>query len=201
MIKNDYIMTSSERIQDTLNGTTNSNEKQHKAIQLSKQLDEVVVGKHKVNKLSNPIRPLAQRYVDSITENSSLSPAKKAVLRSYLDTYVSKILWYMKVDKKEQATNTDAAAGEKKSLKRKRPDLPPPKKHKTILTQLLSPKKLRSKKEIRKKTTKSIPIKNLNSPPLLLRQNKKTVIKRRSQNKKVCSEKRRRTSKEAMKED
>ena len=102
MIKNDYIMTSSERIQDTLNGTTNSNEKQHKAIQLSKQLDEVVVGKHKVNKLSNPIRPLAQRYVDSITKNSSLSAAKKAVLRSYLDTYVSKIPWYMKADKKEQ---------------------------------------------------------------------------------------------------
>ena len=67
MIKNDYIMTSSERIQDTLNGTTNSNEKQHKAIQLSKQLDEVVVGKHNVIKLSNPIRPLVQRYVDSIT--------------------------------------------------------------------------------------------------------------------------------------
>ena len=73
-------MTSSERIQDALNGTTNSNEKQCKAIQLSKQLDEVVVGKHKVNKLSNPIRPLVQCYVDSITKNSSLSPAKKAVL-------------------------------------------------------------------------------------------------------------------------
>ena len=80
MIKNDYIMTSSERMQDTLNGTTNSNKKQRKAIQLSKQLDEVVAGKHKVNKLSNPIRPLVQRYVDSITKNSSLSPAKKAVL-------------------------------------------------------------------------------------------------------------------------
>ena len=156
MIKNDYIMTSSERIQDALNSTTNSNEKQRKAIQLSKQLDEVVASKHKVNKLSNLIRPLAQRYVDSITKNSSLSPAKKAVLRSYLDTYVSKIPWYMKADKKEQATNT---AGEKKSLKRKQSDLPPPKKHKTILTQLLSPKKLRSKKEIRKKMTKSIPIK------------------------------------------
>ena len=117
MIKNDYIMTSSERIQDTLNGTTNSNKKQCKAIQLSKQLDEVVVSKHKVNKLSNAIRPLAQRYVHSITKNSSLSPVKKAVLRSYLDTYVSKIPWYMKADKKEQATNTDAVAGEKKSLK------------------------------------------------------------------------------------
>ena len=49
----------------------------------------------------------------------------------------------MKADKKEQATNTDAVAGEKKSLKRKQLDLSPPKKHKTILTQLLSPKKLR----------------------------------------------------------
>ena len=56
MIKNDYIMTSSERIQDTLNGTTNSNEKQRKAIQLSKQLDEVVAGKHKVNKLTHSLR-------------------------------------------------------------------------------------------------------------------------------------------------
>ena len=105
MIKNDHIMTNSERIQDALNGITNSNEKHRKAVQLSKQLDEVVAGKHKVNKLSNPIRPLVQCYVDSITENSSLSPAKKAVLRSYLDTYVSKIPWYMKADKKEQATN------------------------------------------------------------------------------------------------
>ena len=78
MIKNDYIMTSSERIQDTLNSTTNSNEKQRKAIQLSKQLDEVVAGKHKVNKLSNPIRSLAQRYVDSITKKQFIVSSEES---------------------------------------------------------------------------------------------------------------------------
>ena len=99
MIRNDYIVTSSDRIQDELNNDNNKpQERQCKSIQLSKQLDEVVAGKQKLKRLSNPIRPIAQCYIDIITRDSSLSPAHRQVFRSYLNTYINKIPFYLRGD-------------------------------------------------------------------------------------------------------
>ena len=101
MIHNDYIVTSSDHIQDELNNNDNkqSQEQQRKSIQLSKQLDEVIVGKQIIKRLSNPIRPIAQCYVDIITRDSSLSPAHRQVfcsyLNTYLNTYIDKIPFYL----------------------------------------------------------------------------------------------------------
>ena len=48
MIKNDYILTSSDRIQNTLDEALgDAQERQCKNIQMSKQLDEVIVGKQR----------------------------------------------------------------------------------------------------------------------------------------------------------
>ena len=102
MIRNAYIVTSSDRIQDELNNNDKRpKERQRKSIQLSKQLDEVVVGKQKLKSLSDPIRPIAQRYVDIITRDSSLSPAHRQVFHSYLNTYIDKIPFYYEVSTKK----------------------------------------------------------------------------------------------------
>ena len=142
MIKNDCILTSSDRIQNALNEAPGgAQEHQRKNIQMSKQLDEVIAGKQRPKGLTNPVRPLAQRYVDSITRNSSLSPVKRRLLHSYLSTYVKRIPWYMKDSStKNIETTTDDLP--KSWLKRKRQDKVDsrPSKHKTLLTRLLSPK-------------------------------------------------------------
>ena len=139
MIKNDYILTSLDRIQNALDEAPGgAQERQCKNIQMSKQLDEVIAGKQGPKQLTNPVRPLAQRYIDSITRNSSLSPVKRHLLHSYLSTYVKHIPWYMKDSStKNIETTTDDLP--KSWLKRKKQDSHPS-KHKTLLTRLLSPK-------------------------------------------------------------
>ena len=119
MIRNDYIVTSSDRIQDELNNNDKRpQERQCKSIQLSKQLDEVVAGKQKLKSLSNPIRPIAQRYVDIITRDSSLSPAHRQVFHSYLNTHIDKIPFYLRGINKEKSTNTGAPqSGNRSNLK------------------------------------------------------------------------------------
>ena len=75
MIKNDYILTSLDRIQKTLDEAPGgAQERQRRNIQMSKQLDEVIAVKQRPKRLTNHVRPLAQRCIDSITRNSSLSP-------------------------------------------------------------------------------------------------------------------------------
>ena len=66
MVKNDYIMTSSKQIEDTINDTPNNSERQRMNVQMVKQLDNVISGKQKPQKLSNPIRFLAQQYINGI---------------------------------------------------------------------------------------------------------------------------------------
>ena len=122
MIQNDYILTGSQCIQDVLNEESNNEEIQRKNMQMSKQLDEVVSGKQKLKWLSNPLRPIAQRYVDKLT--LSLPFAQRQVFRSYLNTYVNRIPFYMK-DKSsssDKATSTPQAAQTNSSKKRKRDD-------------------------------------------------------------------------------
>ena len=90
-----------------LNEESNNEEKQGKNMQMSKQLDEVVSGKQKLKRLSNPLRPIA-RYVDKLT--LSLPFAQRQVFRSYLNTYVNRIPFYMKDSSSDKATSTPQAA-------------------------------------------------------------------------------------------
>ena len=117
MIQNDYILTGSQRIQDVLNEESNNEERQRKHMQMSKQLDEVVSGKQKLK--SNPLRPIAQRYVDKLT--LSLPFAQRQVFRSYLNTYVNRIPFYMK-DRSSSDKATSTPAQTNSSRKRKRDD-------------------------------------------------------------------------------
>ena len=86
---------------------------------MSKQLDEVVSGKQKLKRLSNPLRPIAQRYVDKLT--LSLPFAQRRVFRSYLNTYVNRIPFYMK-DRSSSDKATSTPAQTSSSRKRKRDD-------------------------------------------------------------------------------
>ena len=151
MIKNDYILTSSDRIQNALDEAPGgAQERQRKNIQMSKQLDKVIAGKQRPKRLTSPVRPLAQCYVDSITRNSSFSPIKRRLLHLYLSTYVKRIPCYMKDSSTKNIETTTDDLPKSWLLKRKRQDSRPS-KHKTLLTRLLSPKKLRSKTEIKVK--------------------------------------------------
>ena len=51
MIKNDYITTSGDRMEQDLQNANNQPERQRRSIQMIKQLDEVVSGKYKPKKL------------------------------------------------------------------------------------------------------------------------------------------------------
>ena len=128
---------------------------------MAKQLEEVIPGKQRAIRLVNPVRPLAQCYVDSITRDALLSLVKRRLLHSYLSTYVKCIPWYMKDSSTKQniETTTDDLPKDNSWLKRKRQDKADsrPSKHKMLLTRLLSPKKLRSKTEI--KVKKKVPLK------------------------------------------
>ena len=153
MIQNDYILTGSQRIQDVLNEESNNEERQRKNMQMSKQLDEVMSGKQKLKRLSNPLRPIAQRYVDKLT--LSLPFTQRQVFRSYLNTYVNRIPFYMK-DRSSSDKATSTPAQTNSSRKRKRDDGGVKQRRpQTILTKLLSPTKLRSKKELKKKIVSS----------------------------------------------
>ena len=68
-IKNDYILTAQEQKNSYITDKDTPEECQCKSIQHSKQLDEVVLGKQKLNKLSNPYRPVAQCYVEQLTKS------------------------------------------------------------------------------------------------------------------------------------
>ena len=141
MIKNDYILTAQERKNSHITDKDTPEECQRKSIQHSKQLDEVVSGKQKLNKLSNPYRPVAQRYVEQLTK--SLPLAQRQVFRSYLRPYLDRIPFYLetKGNSNDKSTMTNIKAGTMtattKSLKRPRNEL----------VSLLSPSKTRSKKQ------------------------------------------------------
>ena len=73
MIKNDYILTAQERKNSCITDKDTPEECQQKSIQHSEQLDEVVSGKQKLNKLSNTYRPLAQCYTEQLTNSLPLA--------------------------------------------------------------------------------------------------------------------------------
>ena len=72
-------MTGSNGIEGELNNkATTKSERQRLNLQMTKQLDNVVSGKQKPVKLSNPTCFLAQEYIDSIVNESSMSSKKDA---------------------------------------------------------------------------------------------------------------------------
>ena len=107
-----------------------------------KQLDEVVSGKYKPKKLSNPVRFLAQKYVDNIARESTLAPEKRRLLHTHLYQFTKKIPWYMK-DNKPVVENTKDDVKLQTSMKKMKS------LNKKLLTQVLSPRKLRSKTELK----------------------------------------------------
>ena len=141
MIKNDYILTAQEQKNSHITDKDTPEECQQKSIQHSKQLNEVVSWKQKLNKLSNPYRPVAQRYVEQLTK--SLPLAQRQVFWSYLRPYLDRIPFYLetKGNNNNKSTMTTTKAGTTtattKSLKRPRNEL----------VSLLSPSKTRSKKQ------------------------------------------------------
>ena len=135
MIKNDYILTAQERKNITDKDTPE--ERQRKSIQHSKQLDEVVSGKQKLNKLSNPYRPAAQRYIEQLTK--SLPVAQRQVFRSYLRPYLDRIPFYLATKGNDKSTTTEEAGSTTTTKSQKRLG--------NELVSLLSPSKTRSKKQ------------------------------------------------------
>ena len=135
---NDYILTAQEWKNSHITDKDTPEECQRKSIQHSKQLDEVVSGKQKLNKLSNPYRPIAQRYVEQLTK--SLPLAQRQVFRSYLRPYLDRIPFYLETKgNNDKSTMTTTKAGTMttttKSLKRPWNEL----------VSLLSPSKTHSK--------------------------------------------------------
>ena len=110
MIRNDYILTAQERKNSHITDKDTPEERQGKSIQHSKQLDEVVSGKQKLNKLSKPYRPVAQCYVEQLTK--SLPLAQRQVFRSYLRPYLDRIPFYLETKgNNDKSTMTTTKAG------------------------------------------------------------------------------------------
>ena len=107
-----------------------------------KTVRQSLVWKIQTKKLWNPVRFLAQKYIDIIARESTLAPEKRRLLHTHLYQFMKKYPGYMK-DNKPIIENTkdnikmQTSMKKTKSLNRK------------LLTQLLSPRKLRSKTELK----------------------------------------------------
>ena len=119
MIKNNYITTSGNRMEQDLQDINDQPELPRQSIQMIKQLDEVVSGKYKPKKLSNTVRFLAQKYVDDIARESTLAPEKRRLLHTHLYQFTKKIPWYMK-DNEPVAENTKDNVKLQTSMKKQR---------------------------------------------------------------------------------
>ena len=107
MLKNNYITTGSNHIESELNKAMTESERQRLNLQMTRQLDNVVSGKQKPVKLSNPIHFLAQENVNSIVNESSMSPERRHLLYAHLQQFAKHIPWYMKDHVVSMMTQTD----------------------------------------------------------------------------------------------
>ena len=89
------------------------------------------VWKIQTKKLLNPVRFLAQKYVDNITRESTLAPEKRRLLHTHLYQFTKKIPWYMK-DNKPIVENTKDDVKLQTSMKKTKS------LNKKLLTQLLN---------------------------------------------------------------
>ena len=78
MIKNDYILTHSQRTQEKLNSMANKDfaTRRREFLHRQKQLADVISGRHRPIPLSNPMRFLAEQHLENIARNSTASPGK-----------------------------------------------------------------------------------------------------------------------------
>ena len=60
-------------------------------VQMAKQLDNVNSSQQKPQKLPNPIRFLAQQYVNRIAQDASVSPPKHHLLHTHLSQFKKNI--------------------------------------------------------------------------------------------------------------
>ena len=106
MVKNDYILTNPERIQNNLDNLPNGDYEMKKQANLCmhKQLNEVISGKQNKIPLSNPMRLLAQDFIDDIANDSTVSPEKRKLLHTHLAKYLQQIPLYLK--KKQNPSKT-----------------------------------------------------------------------------------------------
>ena len=104
MIKNDYITTGAQRIEEELEKVLDSKKRTQLNLQMTKQLDSVISGKQKPITLSNPIH-----FVNGIIKDSSVSPEKRRLLYSHLSHYVDVFKETFSFDEhasRRQATST-----------------------------------------------------------------------------------------------
>ena len=105
----------------------------------------MVSGKHKLKKLSNPLRPVAQQYVNDLTWNLPL--VQRQAFRLYLQLYLDKIPFYLKNtannDKSTATDDTQQTTAKNKKVKGRKRRLSASKE----LIKLLSSKKTHSKKQ------------------------------------------------------
>ena len=87
MIKNNYILTNPERIQkalDNLRPSVDYETKKQTNLQMQQQLDEVISGKQNKVPLSNPMRPLAQDFINDIARDSTVFLEKRKLLHTLI---------------------------------------------------------------------------------------------------------------------
>ena len=136
MVKNDYIMTSSKRIEDTINDTPNNSERQWMNVQMVKQLDNVISGKQKPQKLSTQLDFSTTIYRQNCMRRQCVFPNCR-LLHMHLSQFTKNIPWYMK----ERSTTTSASQADDHNQQRKRLPQTVTKRSKCqkLLAKLLSP--------------------------------------------------------------
>ena len=111
MIRNDYILTRPTAIQRASSISKEDSEKA-KQVQMTmqRQLDDVVSGRQRRIKLSNPIYFFTRRYLDRLVKDSSLSLSKRQLLYHHLNNYAKRLPVYINrpLRRVEQATQDTA---------------------------------------------------------------------------------------------
>ena len=103
MIKNDHIVTNTQRTQRYLDEMMPRGDYENGEIMKAttektckdKQLNEVLSGKQRSIPLSNPMRFLAQEFANNIANNSTASPERCQLLFTHLSKYINKISLYL----------------------------------------------------------------------------------------------------------
>ena len=110
MIRNDYIMTrpAIRRVAQSLIGDSEKREQLQMTMQ--RQLQDVVSGRQKRVKLSNPLYFFTQRYLNRLVKDSSVSKNKRQLLYHHLYNYAKNLPVYINrpLRKVEQAMQNTA---------------------------------------------------------------------------------------------
>ena len=102
-----------ERIQnvpDNLPPSVDYETKKQTYLRMQKQLDEVISGKQNKVPLSNPMRLLAEDFIDDIARDSTVSPEKRKLLHTHLSKYVQQILLYLTKKNKSKGVQYESKA-------------------------------------------------------------------------------------------